>query len=68
MSMENPPSDAPLILPEPKSVRWGDGFLPWERAEFKIGVDGMPMGEFLSVEFAGMPRRKPTIFRFPKSG
>ena len=54
--MENPPADAPLILPEPKSVRWGDGFLPWERAEFKIGVDGMPMGEFLSVEFAGMPQ------------
>ena len=67
MSMENPPSDAPLILPEPKSVRWGDGFLPWERAEFKIGVDGMPMGEFLSVDSPAC-RRKPTIFRFRKSG
>ena len=54
--MENPPADAPLILPEPKSVRWGDGFLPWERAEFKIGKDGVPVGEFLSVEFADMPQ------------
>ena len=50
--MQEIPQDAPILLPQPKSVRWGgDFFLPWEKAEFKIDIDGLPTGDFLDLKF-----------------
>ena len=46
----------PILLPAPKSVKWGGGFLPWEKAEFRIDSAGLPVGDFLTIEYpGGMP-------------
>ena len=46
----------PILLPAPKSVKWGGGFLPWEKAEFRIDSAGLPVGDFLTIEYpCGMP-------------
>lgn len=41
----------PKILPVPKSVKWGEGFLPWQKAAFEISPEGLPSGQFVFVEF-----------------
>lgn len=38
------------LLPVPKHVKWGDGFLPWERGAFDISPDGLPVGKFVRVD------------------
>lgn len=46
----------PTLLPAPKSARWGEGFLPWEKSEFQIDRNGLPTGNFLRLEFIDAPK------------
>ena len=41
----------PKLLPAPKSALWGDGFLPWQKAEFEMDAEGFPRGAFLKLSF-----------------
>ncbi len=40
----------PKLLPLPKKSDWGNGFLDWSKAEFSLDEQGLPQGDFLSIE------------------
>lgn len=42
----------PKIIPAPKSAKWGEGFLPWQKAAFDISREGLPSGDFVFVDAA----------------
>ncbi len=41
----------PKLLPLPQKAVWGNSFLDWSKAEFRIDENGLPVGDFLSIEF-----------------
>ncbi len=45
----------PKLLPLPQKAVWGNGFLDWSKAEFRIDENGLPASDFLSIEFVELP-------------
>ncbi len=45
----------PKLLPLPQKAVWGNGFLDWSKAEFNVDENGLPVGDFLSIETAELP-------------
>ncbi len=40
----------PKLFPQPKSVRWADGFLAWDKSAFEISPEGFAIGGFVFTE------------------
>ena len=60
----------PKLLPAPKSVRWGEDFLPWEKAAFEISPEGLPAGGFVRVELncADVPQQQGYVLDIDAGG